>query len=205
MEKYLSKEKLKNCKEYFLDNFRKIQKAAKNEYGLTFSFNLVGSAKRNLVVIKNGKVDCDYQLILQKNNQKLSPKEIKVNMIKLFNEFFKEKLKNCEDSTSSITIKMKNDFLPEYKFSYDVVILKMNGTPQILKNDKQQNKYIWNKLKDMTDFQENYKKITGSKNWNLLRDIYYTKIICNEKINVENKKKSFQILHEAVNEVLENK
>ena len=47
---YVSKDEVRPYKELFEEVFREIQKELKKKNGLTFSFALVGSAKRNLVV-----------------------------------------------------------------------------------------------------------------------------------------------------------
>ena len=68
MINYISKQIIKQtqCKQIFDATFRKVQQDAKTE-GLTFSYNLVGSAKRNMILEnKNEGFDCDYQLFLQK-------------------------------------------------------------------------------------------------------------------------------------------
>ena len=73
MINYISKQIIKQtqCKQIFNDTFRKVQQDARAE-GLTFSFNLVGSAKRNMILEnKNEGFDCDYQLFLQKNKKRL--------------------------------------------------------------------------------------------------------------------------------------
>ena len=103
---YVSKNEVRPYRELFEEVFREIQKELKKENGLTFSFGLVGSAKRNLVVRHHNKgFDCDYQLYLQKNKQELSEEAIKKLLMKKFDEKMPSEFDYCEDSTSSITIK----------------------------------------------------------------------------------------------------
>jgi hypothetical protein len=84
MINYISKQTIKQtqCKQIFDKAFKQVQKEARAE-GLTFSCNLVGSAKRNMILEnKNEWFDCDYQLFLQKNKKRLSSSEIKKLLIR---------------------------------------------------------------------------------------------------------------------------
>ena len=84
---YVSKDEVRPYEELFEEVFREIQKELRKKNGLTFSFALVGSAKRNLVVRHHNKgFDCDYQLYLQKNKQELSEEEIKKLLMEKFNK-----------------------------------------------------------------------------------------------------------------------
>lgn len=88
MINYISKQTIKQtqCKQIFNKAFKQVQKEARSE-GLTFSCNLVGSAKRNMILEnKNEGFDCDYQLFLQKNKKGLSPSQVKELLIRLFDK-----------------------------------------------------------------------------------------------------------------------
>lgn len=88
MLEYISKKAIKEskCKLIFTDVIHKVQKNMRSE-GVTFSYNLVGSAKRNMIIAyPNKPFDCDYQIFLQKNKKQLSPKLIKEKLIASFNE-----------------------------------------------------------------------------------------------------------------------
>ena len=103
---FVTKSELAPYKELFMNVFHEVQKECRKQYGLTFNFNLVGSAKRNMVIRHHNKgFDLDYQLFLQKNKQDLSEKEIKTLLIKLFRKYFPQEFNRREDSTSAITIK----------------------------------------------------------------------------------------------------
>ena len=205
MAEFVSKNELKPYKDLFEKAFRKVQIDA-YEYGLTFTQNLVGSAKRNLVVRHHNKgFDCDYQIILQKNKKNLSAKRIKELLIYLFDKYIPNTFNYCEDSTSSITIPKANPKQSKVEFSYDIVILKdVDIIPQILRVDKHgdSKNYQWVKLSDMRGFFEKFNLIQGNEMWNDLKARYYKKKI--DKINgvKYQDKKSFQLLHEAVNETL---
>ena len=64
---FVTKSELAPYKELFMNVFHEVQKECRKQYGLTFNFNLVGSAKRNMVIRHHNKgFDLDYQLFLQK-------------------------------------------------------------------------------------------------------------------------------------------
>lgn len=196
---YISKKTIKEskCKQIFSDTFRKVQKEIKKE-GLTFSFNLVGSAKRNMVVNYPDKpFDCDYQLFLQKNKKELSEKQIKEKLINLFNKFLPNNFVPCEDSTTAITTRC-NDKIP---FGYDIVIIDANQyTPQIIRR-KNQN-YTWNKLPHEKGYPDNLSQIEGPEMWAELRERYIDKKDKQYHNKYPADKKSFQILNEAINDTL---
>ena len=137
MINYISKQTIKQtqCKQIFNNTFKKVQKDARAE-GLTFSFNLVGSAKRNMILEnENEGFDCDYQLFLQKNKKKLTPSQIKKFLIQWFDKYFPSDFDYCEDSTTAITTKKKNSD-GTILFRYDIVILDCNqDTPSIIKRN----------------------------------------------------------------------
>lgn len=186
-----------NLFDVMINNIRPYLKAD----GITFIFNLVGSAKRNLVIRHNNKgFDCDYQIYIMKNKKNLSAKEIKLKFISLIDKFKSEEFGNCEDKTRSIKLKYLDQDNSKIIFSYDVVIMRKNkDNMQIIhKTDELNNKYDFVSLKDYSKHNEYYKKITGYKMWNELRKLYYE-----QKIK-QGDKKSFQILHECVMEILKN-
>ena len=205
MINYISKQTIKQtqCKQIFDKAFKQVQKDAKAE-GLTFSCNLVGSAKRNMILEnKNEGFDCDYQLFLQKNKKDLTPSEIKRLLIQLFDRHLSKNngFTNCEDSTTAITKKRK---LPNGKilFRYDIVILNCNqAVPSIIKRNN--NGHTWCQLPQERNYPLNLEKIEGPEMWNDLRERY------REKKNMQfhnqgyQKRKSFQILNEAINEILQ--
>lgn len=86
-------------------------------------------------------------------------------------------------------------------FSYDIVIMRnINGIPEIIKRNTE-GKYIWNQLRYMADFQERFAMISNTEMWEELRKRYYRKKI--RQMSGDDSRKSFQLLNEATNEVLE--
>ena len=201
---YVSKDEVRPYRELFEEVFREIQKELKKKNGLTFSFALVGSAKRNLVVRHHNKgFDCDYQLYLQRNKQKLSAEEIKKLLITKFDEKMPNEFDYCEDSTSSITIKKKITKQSRIEFSYDIVIMDLYEDASYILRKNGSGQYVWNQLPDFTSFEDDYRQIEGADMWEDLRQCYYDKKIAKNNGSPKYKdKKSFQLLHQAVKETL---
>ncbi len=200
---YISKNTIKEskCKQIFTQTFRKVQKEIKKE-GLTFSFNLVGSAKRNMIVDKsknpNILFDCDYQLFLQKNKKQLSAKQIKTKLISCFDKFFPDNFYYCQDSTTAITTRCD----AEIPFGYDIVIIDANqDIPQIIRR-KNQN-YTWNELPEEKNYPSNLAQIEGPEMWAELRERYLDKKGKQYHNKYPIDRKSFQILNEAINETID--
>ena len=201
---YVSKDEVRPYEKLFEEVFREIQKELKKKNGLTFSFALVGSAKRNLVVRHHTKgFDCDYQLYLQRNKQELSAEEIKKLLIKKFDEKMPNEFDYCEDSTSSITIKKKITKQSKIEFSYDIVIMDLYEDASYILRKNGSGQYVWNQLPDFTSFEDDYRQIEGADMWEDLRQCYYDKKIAKNNGSPKYKyKKSFQLLHQAVKETL---
>ena len=201
---YVSKNEVRPYEELFEEVFREIQKELKKKNGLTFSFALVGSAKRNLVVRHHNKgFDCDYQLYLQRNKQELSAEKIKKLLIKKFDEKMPSEFDYCEDSTSSITIKKKITQQSKIEFSYDIVIMDLYEDASYILRKNGSGQYVWNQLPDFTSFEDDYRQIEGADMWEDLRQCYYDKKIAKNNGSPKYKdKKSFQLLHQAVKETL---
>ncbi len=175
--------------------------------GITFDCQLVGSAKRHLVIPHHNKgFDLDFQIILHKNKNKLDEKELKSLFINLLNPLVTAKgFEHCKDSTSAITIKMVDEEKAKIKVGYDIVILKIHKTGEteqtkVLRHHKKPQHESWSfeLLPDMTDAGKQFGKIKGEEMWQDLRERYYKK-----KTENTDDKKSFQLLHEAVNETLQ--
>ncbi len=204
-KKFVSRDEIKEYTDIFNKEFRTIQKELKKKKGLTFSYKLVGSAKRRLVIRHHNKgFDCDYQLFLQRNKQNLSPKEIKQLLIDEFDKRMpKHGFDKCENKTKAIKIKKKVTKENKIIFSYDIVIMKdCYITPKIIQ-ESEPDTYVWNDVSDYSTWAEDYGKIKGANMWDDLRNRYYDKKI--QKDNGTNyvDRKSFQILHEAVKETLQ--
>lgn len=201
MDGYVSKNDIKPLIQAFNLMLSYVRRDAKAQ-GLTFTCNLVGSTKRNLVVAHPTKgIDCDYQLHLQSNKNSFNAEEIKKIFCTLFDKYRPQGFSCCEDSTSALTMKMKDVKHSRIVCSFDIVIMRcLSETPEIIKRNTN-GEYVWNKLCYMSNFQKRFSLISGTEMWDELRGRYYKKKI--RQMNGEEDKKSFQLLNEAVNEVLQ--
>lgn len=205
-DKYVSKEEVKPYRHLFHQWMEGIRDFIK-ENGISFTYMLVGSAKRNLVIRHHNKgFDCDYQIMITRNKKNLCACKIKHLFMDELNKFVtKDGYTTCKNSTSSITIKKIGE--NGISMSFDAVILiKENNLLKILRYNKDsltedKYKYGFETLPDMKEFSNNLMKIKGQQLWNKLRDLYYQKKMI-ELTENKTGKKSFQILHEAVNEIL---
>ena len=197
MDGYVSKSDIIPLKELFDEMLRSVRKDVK-KHGITFTCNLVGSAKRNLVICHPTKgIDCDYQLVLQSDKSGLNASEIKRLFRLSFDRYRPTGFSSCEDSTSALTMRKKDTKHSKILYSFDIVILKnIDGVPEILRRNSE-GAYVWNKLYSMADFQERFSLITGNEMWNELKERYYKKKV--KQMDGNDDKKSFQLLNEAVN------
>ena len=191
----------------------KVRKYLKQEFGKKkWAFNefLVGSTKRNLVLVGNEGFDLDYQLRFEKIPQKYldDAKEMKDLFRGYFNKAIKElglKLTDCEDSTHVLT--MKNVVNKKVEYSYDIAILRLDSVGQyiILKNEKQEKKedYHYVQLPDCEDFTKKYKKVRTSAAWTLLRNKYKEKKEMYQNTKKDDRPASFSLLGQSVNEVIQ--
>ena len=153
---YVSKKEVKPWRAMFHRWMKNIRTKVK-EKGITFTYRLVGSAKRNLVIKHHNKgFDCDYQIFIQRNNNSLSPKEIKLLFKSVIDEVcVADGFEPCENSTSSLTIKMVDKAQSKVRVGYDIVMLQ--ETDEGLKILRCQNKgtkkelFVFELLPDMTN------------------------------------------------------
>lgn len=213
---YLSKkdETKKQAREDFENKLLpKVREYLQRDFGKkkwTFNWFIVGSAKRNLILVGNEGFDIDYQLKFFK-----IPKDYLGDAKRtknLFREYFDMAngelglgLTCCEDSTHVLTMKKLVD--SQVKYSYDIAILRLNKDNDyiILKNEKkgEDNDYHYVELPDCKGFNERYKKIRTAKAWSLLRDKYKEKKEKYQNTNKDERPASFSLLGQAVNEVIQ--
>lgn len=193
---YVPKSELKNFKKEFHEAIKYVRK----ELSFKFSFQLVGSSKRNLVLRHHNKgFDLDYQIIYDYKLENSDLKSIKSSFMDCFNHFFgKLGYSNAEDSTSAITIKKvdENAIIQ----SYDIVLIsRYDGVSHIVKYaDNEKTRLVLNELKHSKIYNEKYKTIKGYNMWNDLRERYKEKKENNKEI-----KKSYSLLAEVVKEMFD--
>lgn len=76
-KRYVDSSEVRPFKEQFHNWMQSIHDEIK-DCGVSFTYMLVGSAKRNLVIRHHNKgFDCDYQIRITKNKNNLKAKELK--------------------------------------------------------------------------------------------------------------------------------
>lgn len=194
---YVPKKDLKPKKDLFNESIKFVRDNLKD---YSFSYRLVGSAKRNLVLNHHNKgFDLDYQIIFYYSIQGQDLKTIKTDFMNTFDDFFVPRgYEHAEDSTSAITIKYLEG--EKIDHSYDIVLISPEdaGLHIIKYKDDGKKELYLAQIKNSNTFNANYKKIKGNDMWADLRKTYKQK---KEKNCQE--KKSFSLLIESVNEVLQ--
>lgn len=191
----------------------KVREYLRKDFGKkkwVFNESLVGSTKRNLVLVGNEGFDMDYQLRFDRIPDKYlkdakAMKELFQNYLNKAKKELGIALTDCEDSTHVLT--MKKIVNTKVDYSYDIAILRLNECGQyvILKNEKQgrQDDYHYVPLPDCGDFNERYKKVKTQEAWALLRDKYKVKKGKYQYTNQDDRPASFSLLGQAVNEVIQ--
>lgn len=203
--KYIPKRKILKDKREILGFLKKLQSDFKDKYGKGFSFSLVGSSKRNMVIQQqNPSWDFDFQIHIMSKDD-IFEKETTRNGIR---EFIEKTIDNYTDNnnrwskgeqkTSSIFWK-KLDNKNQVVKKFDLVILKWDYTIESFKIlqkkakiPKEKNiKYIWNEVK--TTYKKilniDFKNLQNKKKFIILRQKYIEKKCLNQYKNKEEKNK----------------
>ncbi|MGE4321123.1 MAG: hypothetical protein AB7E61_06725 [Acholeplasmataceae bacterium] len=199
---YLYKKDTKINRQEFKHIFDTLKKKLNNEW--TINYKLVGSSKRNLVLVGNEGYDLDYHIYIVKNPN-MQAEDIKNKFRLLLDEIVpKFNLTNCEDSTHVLTTKKIEG--NKLIYSYDIALLKKNKKEEyvILKNDKLNNgngPYHFVEVPKASDFSKKYNEISGTQNWKQLRDIYKKKKESQQDLPKDSRIHSFSLLISSVNEL----
>lgn len=209
MCEYVNKKELIKPRRIFSKWISNVQHEIKEKYKITFSYDLIGSGSRNMVIRRcdNNYFDLDFQIVIQsipKNmNRYKDCKKFKDIFIKTFNKYKPQGFIDCKDRSQSLRTKNLN-----LGFGFDIIITCFDNDDNfyILYNKKDSNSsnnkdYEWVKRKKMNKYHERLTLVKESKMWNYLREIYKNKR--HEHMNdQEPKKHSYQLLNEAVVETL---
>lgn len=129
-------------------------------------FFLIGSGARNMVTQnETGPNDFDYNINIISCEDWYDCKKIKETVRIAFNKVLrKNRLHDCDDSTSSLTTKfisIEDD--PDIKFKMDLAIVTKNsdGIWERLIHDKRSllNRYFWNQAPNSNDYNNKAKEI----------------------------------------------
>lgn len=208
MCKYVNKKELIEPRRIFSKWISNAQHEIKEKYKITFSYDLIGSGSRNMVIRRcdNNYFDLDFQIVIQsipKNMNRYNDcKKFKDIFRNTFNKYKPQGFIDCKDRSQSLRTKNLN-----LGFGFDIIITYFdNDNFYILYNKKDSNNsnnkdYEWVKRKEMNKYHERLALVKDSKMWNYLREIYKNKR--HEHMNdQEPKKHSYQLLNEAVVETL---
>jgi hypothetical protein len=141
---------------------------------------------------------------LQKDKKNLissDPKRIKDLFIDAFNKASENSaFETPDNSRSVITIKLL-DGSNKY-FSFDIAILREenNGNFYKLVYDKPTNRYLWNELKDMKNYQERFKAVKAAKKFSEFKERYGQKK--NDNLSKKRNISSFSVFLETLNEII---
>lgn len=206
---YVNKNELIEPREIFGEWISNVQCEIKKEYGITFSYNPIGSGSRNMVIRRcdNDYFDLDFQIVMQSIPDDMDwdgdCKEIKDIFRNTFNKYKPQGFKDCKDRSQSLRTKNLN-----LGFGFDIIItcFDNNNNFYILFNKKDTNganneDYEWAIRKDMNKYRERLSLVEGPEMWNYLRNIYKNKRH-KHMHDQEPKKHSYQLLNEAVVETL---
>ena len=201
---YLSKNETKVNRQEFKKIFDKLSKNLGDNWSI--NYRLVGSAKRNLVLVGNEGYDLDYHIYLQKSPT-LCDQDIKMKFKSELDNIVKTYyLTPCEDSTHVLTTKKLEG--TKLIYAYDVAIMRKNKNDEylILKNEKTDNNgngpYHFVEVPKASDFANKYNMISGVEQWRKLRSIYKEKKESQQNLSKDLRKHSFSLLIEAVNETI---
>ncbi|MBD5520288.1 MAG: hypothetical protein HDR03_03560 [Lachnospiraceae bacterium] len=208
MYEYVEKSEYTPIRKELEEIIQRTQIVMRKNYGLTFQFHLIGSGKRHLITrIKGGNrgYDFDYNLILSPPNDGYR------YVAKIIKDMFMASLKTAlrgteysfpKDSTSSITIKVvdNNKKKIRYRCDFAIIYYGNNGNNDgyyYLRNNKERQSYdfVFRTLKSNID--EKVHAIIRDNGWSYIKEDY----LFLKNINEGNKKHSFSLYAEAVNNV----
>ncbi len=204
---YISKEEWKPIKDDLIVIIHRLQNEIRDKF--TFQYHFVGSSKRKMITCdrsSNTGFDFDVNIEVNDPNEDYSPKEIR-NIIrkgldKIINSY------EClfwgydytEDSTSVLTIKVKDRTNSRIKYSCDFCIIYEcgDGRQQYIRYNKKQNSYSWEyRPKGYYALSDKIEWIKQCGLWKQVRDVYLLK----KNINTDNNKKSRSIFAETIHQV----
>lgn len=179
---------------------------AMREFGVTFTFKLVGSGGKHLVTrVVNGNTgfDFDYNLGIQKDGD-LSAKELRLKMkSQLEKILYKTEYSTVSPGKQSMTFKFIDHENSRVIHSCDFAVVNdyedENGDSiqKILIWQKKNDTYVWNKRPLAKNHSDKLSNLKANGLWQEVKD-EYLKIKDN---NRDKEKKSFSLFFEAINNV----
>ena len=199
---YVTKKEAMPVKKELIRLINEVQNLVRQNF--TFRFDFVGSSKRNMVTYdrkSNIGYDFDVNIEVNDDNEKYSPDKIRSIIMTAINKVAsKYGYDFCEDSTSVLTIKVKNTARSRIIHSCDFAIVYNceNGDQQYIRFNKDNQNYTWEyRGNGFIDLPQKLEWIKRNKLWNELKDYYIEK----KNNNTNPQKHSRSIFAETVNEI----
>lgn len=199
---YVTKKEAMPVKKELISLINEVQNLVRQKFTLRFDF--VGSSKRNMVTYdrkSNIGYDFDVNIEVNDDNEKYSPDKIRSIIMTAINKVAsKYGYDFCEDSTSVLTIKVKNTARSRIIHSCDFAIVYNceNGDQQYIRFNKDNQNYTWEyRGNGFVDLPQKIEWIKRNKLWNELKEYYIEK----KNNNTNPQKHSRSIFAETVNEI----
>lgn len=203
---YVKKEKTTEARKSLEKVIHDVQECVRGEF--TFKYNIVGSAKRNMItedVKSNIGYDFDYNIEVNDYEENYEPKEIRDILRDAFNHVAPKYGYNyCEDSTRVLTIKKApirslNTWFGKSPWSCDFAVVRnYKGKQQYIRYNKDRNTYTWEwQGKGFENLDKKFEYIKRKGYWRHLSDYYLDK----KNNSIDPNKHSRSLFAEAVNEI----
>lgn len=199
---YVTKKEAMPVKKELISLINEVQNLVRQNF--TFRFDFVGSSKRNMVTYdrkSNIGYDFDVNIEVNDDNEKYSPDKIRSIIMTAINKVAsKYGYDFCEDSTSVLTIKVKNTARSRIIHSCDFAIVNNceTGEQQYIRFNKDNQNYTWEyRGNGFVDLPQKIEWIKRNKLWNELKEYYIEK----KNNNTNPQKHSRSIFAETVNEI----
>ena len=199
---YVTKKEAMPVKKELISLINEVQNIVRQNF--TFRFDFVGSYKRNMITYdrkSNIGYDFDVNIEVNDDNENYSPDEIRLIIMTAINKVApKYGYDFCEDSTSVLTIKVKNTARSRIIHSCDFAIVNNceTGEQQYIRFNKDNQNYTWEyRGNGFVDLPQKIEWIRRNKLWNELKDYYIEK----KNNNTNPQKHSRSIFAETVNEI----
>ena len=128
---YVNKNELIEPREIFSEWISNVQSEIREDYGITFSYNPIGSGSRNMVIRRcdNDYFDLDFQIVMQTIPDDMDwdgdCKKFKDIFRNTFNKYKPQGFKDCKDRSQSLRTKNLN-----LGFGFDICLLYTSPSPR---------------------------------------------------------------------------
>lgn len=202
---YVTKNQAKPVKKELCQIVYEVQDIV-NPY-FTFQYQFVGSSKYNMITYdKKSNKGFDFDINIEVNDEKgYKPYEIRKIIRNAIDKVAPHyRYKNCEDSTSVLTIKKIDRYNSCILYSCDFALIYNcdDGRQQYIRFNKSSNTYTWEyRGGGFENIEKKIKWLKTNKHWGELREYYLYKKNYNNNPN----KHSRSLFAESINELYQKK